>query len=428
MTYESSQLKRVRYYIEPESSYAIDNQANLATQFSDIKVTEFSYAINVEQLENATMMQRLDRFREKINSRRRSEATLTTYLNGTGVTASYNVTATSNPVGALLKATMGGEYLSKGSGLISAGTANYICNLSNSVRVGGAVGVVNPTTNRLVCTRVIATGSTTTAITTSVGFGFSPTSGSVVYGSSNYYLGNNPSTSVQLYVDDSNEEDDHWNLLGLQGGFSLDMPIGELPTITFDFKGASWASGSNVAILQNATYSDATPPPFVDGMVYFNSINTNLSGSRSAMSPIDVQSFELTPNISYIEILSERGVNNILRMRRQRSIPIASGKFVTYYDDTTYWRIKENVGATTTNAIRGTRFADIGIQIGTLPGQTVFISMPQCQITNVQKVDAGGLNGVEVSFDVHEPEYAAYNPVFDTDVDLNYSAFTIHLL
>lgn len=429
MSYNIEALKRIRYYIEPNGLYAIDNQTNVASAFKDIKVSEATMEIIGEQLDNATMNQRIDRFSPKINSRRRCNLSLTTYLNGTGVSASLDVQATVNPIIELLYTTMGYGITSVGSTLVNTPGSRFydIGSISASVE-GCAIGMINPTTNRLECIRIVGTGSNASQLTSSVGFSFTPTTGSTVYGSATCYLKNDPDSSLQFYVE-GDQDDDKWVLMGLQGGFSIKTELGQLPTVTFKLEnGAYWTSGSATSGLTEADYTDALPIPFVDSLIYFNPMNKDFT-TTNQMTPIDCFSFEITPNISYIDILSERGIGNILRKRRNRNVPVLSGKFVTYYDDKTYWQIKDNVGTSSANSYHGIRFVDIGFQVGGDPGNTVFISMPQCQITNVQRVDAGGIAGIEVSFDAHEVDYVTTDPVANINYyDLAKSAFSIHFV
>ena len=425
MTYEIESLSRLRFAIEPTGSYAIIN--SVTASFTDIKILEATIELIGEQLTNETVQQRIDRQAFNINSRRRCNLSFTSYLNGTGVSASKGITAVASPVGSILKTVMGKETFGVGGGIVSlGGNRKYVTDFTTAA--GSAFGCVNPTNNRLECIRVLKTS--TVQHTASVGFSFTPASASIAYAAANYAFNQDPSSSLQFFVEGSRNTNDRWNLMGLNGGFSLKTEIGQLPTITFDFKeGANWASSSQGSLLQTANYTDATPPPFVDGLVYLNSINTDLVSAGEALSPIDVASFEITPNVSYTSVMSERGVNNILRKRRERSVPVATGKFISYYEDTNYFAVKDNITSTTTNSIGGTRLVDIGFQVGTIPGQTVFISMPACQLTNVNRVDAGGLAGVEVSFACFEPTHAVpANTLVVEEQDAAFSPLSIHFL
>lgn len=440
MSYEIESLKRVRYSIEPAGSYAQNRTSNLAN-FFDIKVSEATMEINTEMLENATMMQRLDKYMSKIVSRRRCNMSLTSYLNGKGtaVTGTGTITVGDNPNVDILTAVMGGQSGINGAGATAYSSGKYTVD-SPVGAPGGVFGIADP--NGLIEAMRIDNYNSTTAFTASATFdGFNPASGSVVYGGATCYLTRDPNTSLQFLVEGA-DADNKFTLMGLQGGFGISIPIGELPTISYNFEnGADWASGSLTAgSLEQAVYDDAVPPPFVDGLVWCVQ-RTSGSATVNQQIRMDVQSIELTPNISYLDVTSEKGVNNIVRKRRNRSVPALSGKMVVYFNDDANnpigagefnWFNILNQTSTYTSEISSKAIA-LAIQVGKTAGNIVFIYLPKIQVTSVQRVDAGGLAGLEVSFDAMEDDLSAPfvtgNAALDADFeDLARSAFTISFL
>lgn len=428
MSFEIEKIKRIRFYKEAPGSYAVDNQANVDTQFQDIKMSEASMELNAELLENEAMMQRLDRKLPKVLARRRSKFSFTTYLNGTNQPVSNSVTPTSSALPDLVSVVMGGNFKSNGTGLVSNPTAGFFkVDNASTFLPGTAIGVLNSTNNRLECVRVMSANTSSNHLTTSVGLSALASSGSVVYGGTTCYLTQDPSSSLQFYVEGQNFTD-KYNLLGLQGGMKIKTELGALPQLSFDLEGASWVTGSATNELVVADYVDATPPPLVDGIFYAAVSVTNNTMVRSNLPVIDVASIELTPTIAYVDVTTEMGVNNILRKRRNRTAPVMTGKFTTYVTDAdliqALMEIRDNIFYGGTNKILNQQQMDIGLQIGTQPGNTVFISMPQCQLTNVQRIDVGGIAGYEVSFDVLESEVADGS----ANMDLAKSAFSIHFM
>lgn len=447
MSYEIESLKRIRYSIEPAGSYAQDRTNDLPTNFKDIKVSEASMEVNKEMIENATMMQRLDKYLAKIPSRKRCSLSLTSYLNGSGtaVTGSNSYAFGDNPNVDILEAIMGAKATTYGGGLVAAGsgfTAGRFQMDVASFIAGTVFGIVNTTNNQMECFRVDRASTNFFHVTASVGAsGWTPASGSVVYGGVTCYLRQDPDTSLQFLVEGA-DADNKFTLMGLQGGFGLSTPIGELATINYSLEnGANWVTGSLTAgALEQACYDDAVPPPFVDGLVY---VGTRLSGSSlvGSMVKIDTNSIELTPNISYIDVTSEKGVNNIVRKRRNRSVPVLSGKFVIYFNDSgaelnaggpfEWFATQDNIALYAAECT-GAAIC-LGLQIGTQPGNTTFMFVPKMQVTNVQRVDAGGLAGLEISFDAMEDDLSdpavTGNPTLDASLaDLAKSAFTISFL
>lgn len=432
MAYEIESLKKIRYYVEPNGSYATNNEANIATQFTTVKAVEATAEVNTEQLTNETMMQRIDAQYANINARKRCNLSLTSYLNGTSQVVSKSVSpATTYALPNILATIMGAVTYSNGTGLRAASaTGLYSLDSASTFKPGTAIGMYNSTYNRLECARVQRYDSTANAVTTSLALSFTPASGATVYGGSTCYLTQDPNKSLQFYVEGVNPQD-KYVLMGLQGGISFKFDIGALSTVTFDLKnGANWVTSSDTSTaLSPANYSDAMPPPFVNGLVYAQIANSGSTGTRDTLSTLDCFSFEITPAIDYLDVTTEGGTNNILRKRRNRTVPIVAGKFVTYETGLVarnFMAIRDNNYSL--SKISGSNFLDIGLQVGTEAGNTVFLSMPQCQVVNVQRVDAGGLAGVEVSFEAHESDVAIPAGSDLDNTDLAKSAFSIHFL
>ena len=97
-------------------------------------------------------------------------------------------------------------------------------------------------------------------------------------------------------------------------------------------------------------------------------------------------------NWSIEPVTSPGGVNGIARYRHRRVAPFITGEFTTYFDtaanqDDSWFDERDN-----------RTVKRLGIQINNGPGATVYIALPEIQITNVQKADSEGLMGLTVSF------------------------------
>lgn len=431
MAYEIHKLRKIQYAIETNGQYAIE--ITDPTEFTDIKALEddATVELQVEMIDNKTMKQRIDGFNPKVNTRKRCNVSFTSYLNGTNEPIGIDVIPTSSaPNIEVLSVIMGGVLVNAGLGVVDNSTAgNIVLAQTNFIYPGSAIGLVNPTTGEMECARVFAisdsvgSGVTITA-SLSHNLGFTPASGSIMYGAGNVYLTQDPNRSLQFYVQGANSNDT-WLAQGLNGGFSLKTELGQLPEISYKFEGgADWtampASGSFVP--QN--FTDATPPPFVDGYV---SLGERQADPRNptVTSQINVDTIEITPAIAYVDVTTQRGVGNILRKRRNRVVPVATAKIVTYFEDKSYFTARDN----------GTEYF-LELQIGNQPGNTILISLPRVRITNVQvAATSSGLMGQEITFDIFEDDTSANFFLADQGAEYNQatydfvgSAMSIHFL
>lgn len=412
MSYELFALRRLRLAIEPSTAYATFITGSSAN-YNDIDVTEATLGVEVEMLENETVMQRVDDVLPKVNARRKCTLDFTTYLKSTGGTNSIGSSLTFNNAQSMLalRTVMGAtsSVTTRGITAISGNNDGVTITGTNGYLAGHVVGILNPTSSQLEATRV--TNATGQNVAFEHKLGFTPTSGSALYTGITAYLTQDPNESMQFYVVGA-ESDDTWYAQGLNGGMSLTAEIGQLPKLGFTLAGANWSTGSTDTIgIQ--PISNSNPIPLVDGFVTFYP-RSSVSTFAAVQGLIDVQSIEITPAVEYLDIMTERGVNNILRKRRNRVVPVATGKFVTYYQDKTYFTARD------ASTIYG-----LQLQIGNTVGNTVVVSCPRVKITNTQIVDAGGLMGVEVSFDCLEDSIST---VTSNNTDLARSAFTITYL
>ena len=415
MSYELNKLARVRYYIEPEGSYATNGSGSV-TYRDMIVLEDGTFELNKIMLDNNTVAQRVDDKLIQVVSgtQKRCNATFSSYLMGTGTSAGKGTLSITSSLGDFLKAIMGGEHRTTGSGVQTANTAGeFVVNgqANDLLYPGTIIGIQNTTTNFVETSQVAAYNTTTNALTCSHNFGFTPASGSTVYGASTYYLTQNPATSMQLYVQGA-ETDDTWVLCGLQGGFGLKTELGQLPTIDFKLEnGATWFTGSTDD-LSVASYVNSVPPVFTDGFVSFFPLDGTYPEAQSTLTALT--SIEITPAIAYTDVMSPGGVGNILRKRRNRAVPVVTGKFTIAFEDKSYYTARDNA-----------TLYGLKVQIGNFPGNTVVISMPRVQITNVQRVGAGDIAGQEISFACYENSLVT---AASGQTDLARSAMVIGLL
>ena len=401
-------IKRVRYHIEVSGAYAT-NQSGSVT-YKDIRTTSAELTLTQEFLENATMQQLLDATQPKIRSRRRCDMSVGSYLASHNTIVSGATLPVTSAHSDIIGTMMGGIYYTSGSEVASAIDAGQFAEASVFDKFAGtAVGLVDPTSGRLEVSRVKATGALN--LTLEHDLPFTPAVGAPIYGGASCYFTDDPQESLQFYsVGQDNQ--DTWVLMGLQGNFSMAFANGELVTINYDLAGgANWNSGS-ADDLGEANFLTSDPLPVVDSRVMF------YPAGAAGVSPdyicIDANAWEITPNLNYIDITTPKGVNNILRKRRSRSVPVAAGSVTAYFHDVSYFVDRDT----------DVRYG-MAIQVGSTPGATVYISAPLVQLTDVARVDASEHAGVQISFEVLDNKRST---ITSGNRELARSAFSVHFL
>lgn len=401
-------IKRARYYIEPSGSYAVNQSGSVV--YNDIKTTTAEMVLTQEFLENMTMQQRLDATQPKIRSRRRCDFSLTSYLAGTGTAVSGATFATTSSNPDLLGTIMGGTKYVNGSSVLSGNNDLIIVNEDCNAVAGDAIGIIDPATSRLEVLPIKKTGSAGAVPEFKVPF--SPVVGQPTYGGTTCYLTEDPSGSLQFYVQGQDHED-AWVLMGLQGGFGLSFANGELVTVNYTFEGgANWNSGSSDAITE-ANYFDGDPLPVIDSRVIFYPVGADVDTPGDYIC-VDAQAWEISPALSYVDITTPKGVNNILRKRRSRSVPVCNGTVTTYFHDTGYFLDRDN----------DTRYG-LAIQVGSEPGNTILVKVPYVQITDVQRVDAEEKSGVQITWEALDNKGSEITSGQD---EIARSAISLHFL
>lgn len=401
-------VKRVRYHIETTGSYAV-NQSGSVT-YKDIRSTSAEMTLTQEFLDNQTMQQLIDAAQPKIRSRRRCDFSLGSYL----VSHNTVVSGATNPVTSaqsdLIGTIMGGLYYTTGSEVLSAsGDGDLVEGSVWDKYAGTAVGLVDPGTGRLEVARVKSSGSGGALLEHKLGF--TPAIGAPIYGGTTCYFTDDPSNSLQFYVQGQDNQD-AWVLMGLQGNFGMSFANGELVTITYELAGgANWNSGSADQI-NEANFTTSDPLPVVDSRVIFYPVGGAAAAGDYAC--IDAQAWEITPNINYLDITTPKGVNNILRKRRGRSVPVCNGTITTYFHDVQYFIDRDT----------DTRYG-LAIQVGSSPGSTIYISVPYVQITDVARVDAEEKAGIQITWEALDNKDSTAT---NGNRELARSAFSVHLL
>ena len=401
MTIEIHKLQHMR--VISETAFGVDQTTPPATftNFLSVPFLEGTASLSLTQtmLPVTTAQQYLDQIAEDILGPKAWTLSFQMHLAATGTAADASTAAVTSPLGILLKAIMGAQSLSEGTTYASGGAqTGCVVNAGQGTRVTAGNAILFGTEAREIKTRSTDTIAFKQAMAATLAAG-------TLYRSATYSLIENPAESLQFVIEGT-ELQDRFVLMGGQGSFSMEFPFGGIPTVTFNISGASWVNftGSALAVASYTATSQV--------VCMASELTVPVNGTTTRVA-IDAQTVGITPNITYAPIKVLGGVQNILRFRRQRSVPIATAQLGLAYENQDWFTGRS---ATTAYAIN--------LQIGTTAGSTVLVCLGTNQIVDVQRAEV-------------EPQLAGQNVSFkarnDGDcgtasTELERSALRIHLL
>lgn len=410
MTVKLSTLKHIRYLVEQNASFGVNQSGSLA--YNTMRhLADSTIALEQEMLNNDIQQQIIDGMAPSIVGRKRCSVSIKSYLYGAPTPLSGNATPASFELADFFGVVMGGHTAQSGSTQSGAGSSSgsFTPASPGCFPNGTIVGMLN-SSGKLEARKIL--GGTTTKTVHTV-FSFVPSSGQTIYNSHTCYLAENCSGTLQFYTK-GHTSDDVWVAVGCNGGFSLENVLGQIPKVSFDLKGASWFTGSAGSILPKETYvsaSHSAVPVFRDSKVFFYPTAT------STTTGVEVKAKTLTikPAISYADVETPGGVENISEKVRIRNAGgVLTIELQTYYEDRSFYSAWA----------AGTEYGML-IQIGSAPGRTVVLSAPRVQIVNVVRNDIGGLTGQTLTLKCLDDNLTTATSGFS---ELAQSVFTLSFL
>ena len=404
-----------RVRIEEESSFASDLSGSIGS-FKDLPVIEGTGQLTVSQetIPPGQLQQHIDGYPEMLLGIKSASLSFDVNLYATGTAADDSTTSIQTALGEILKQIMGGETLAQGDTINDAGPAVGDFDVSNVARwnEGGAIGLTNQAV--LEVTEVESISASNLVFKRE--FSFTPSNGATCYNSAGYHLAENPTGSIQAAVEGINTDDRFLLLGGQLDSWTFTFEPGQLPRCSITLKFAAWIHAEdastpfNSAALADASYTHA-PVLLTNSDMLVGTITT-----ASRPTALCASSFTFAPNMSYVPVNCPGATNSsdiIKQWQRVRSAPVISGQFTIPFEDETWRAHKES---------RTDMY--FWLQVGNAIGNTVCLSAPTIQITDVQVVDVGGVSMQNVSWvgrlDAETSE--------STATELGQSAFRIHFL
>lgn len=386
----SAGIARLRYYIEPDGSYAVDHTGTIG-DFADVRALDATPSFAQAMTPDATIVQRYFQRTKDVLGFDRPSFELRSYLVGSGQTINAAASVTKTAQASILEAILGGYNLPGAGSLVASGASSTGCVVTaaqgSRFTPGGIVWVQVGTDYE--CTRV-KTVSTDT-LTFAHALSGTPSVGAVILNAMHVFP-EEPSvaqTSLQLLWESATNREHIFLLLGMQAtGFALAMALGEQPTWTATLAGAKDMHDDDIATPQGgsaisaATLDGGEPTVFTKGGLLF----TPAAGTTRNL--VCFTSFSFTPGISHAPIPCASGTQGIRQMWRQRGDAPSFGFTVPI----------EGTNAKTWRTARdaGTLYKGL-VYCGGSAGDFRAIDFGTVQIMDVAEADAGGLRGVTVT-------------------------------
>ncbi len=381
MTIEINRVQRMR--LNTESSFCADGSATLAN-YVDVPFVEGSCTalLDREMLNPEYAQQHKYGYPTQLTGLRSCSLTFAVNLAGTGVAAGSATTAVQSPLGEILAAVMGGETLGVGSSVASGGAVTgFVAGSATGLAQGTFAGMLtdNAAVNYEVRPIKTVSGST---VTLRLNYSEAPDTSDIIYSGATYYLTQDPQSSLQVILE-GYEQTDRWLLRGLQlESMGLELPIGQLPRMTFTLKGVLWDQGDGTggvltgSALGVASYA-RTSPTHVSGSLFYQTASTVTLPTATAASAL-----VYNPHLSYIPqtSASAQSTDTIARWVADRVAPVMDGSFTVPFEDFSYFDDRDNK-----------TLKQVFLQIGNTQGSTVVIDIPQAQIVNVTRDGGDGI-------------------------------------
>lgn len=380
MAYELSTLKRGRYLVE--STFGVSQSAQPA--YNDFPFQAADVTLATEMLPVQILQQRKDGVELAEVGRTRPTVALKSHLYGAGLPISASTSPPTNHLANILSTIMGGLYSAAGSGILSGNSASFVMDTSTGTRFKTGQPIVALDTNTgKYRARLIRSMSADTVYLANA-LPVSPVSGAQALNGYHCHFREDASGSLQFQLQGANSSN-QWCATGLQGSFTLENVLGQLPMISFALNGANWISqsvGSSLSRVDYASTTPTAPPAFIDSEVLFyrrDSVTTCYTGSNVPMAGVSI-----APTVAYLPVESAGGVNNLERWVRGPATVTA--EVTPYLNDRQYTEARANKY----------EYA-LQVTIGSSPGRMVVLTVPRVQLMDVGLADNNGIGGYKVA-------------------------------
>lgn len=384
-----SQLHRIR--IRQESTYATDmtSVGTSFTSFLDLPIRRGSFQGGRAEgeLDPMTNKQRIDQFDEQVRGAKACAPQWEMLAHSHGVAINGTNAPPSSTAwaqGLLLKNMLGGERVETPPGTnttVQAGSTTTVINVTAAHGVrwekGAAIGVI--INGRLETNEVLSV--TGDAISVKVAFSGVPSNGTIVHGATTYYPTDPTGLATSLQIAfEGRESSLRFGYLGCNGTFSLGLTNKELLTMNVQLKGASWLKYGTAA-LAAASFANFTPIVLKDSLFVIGTVGS------TTRNQVHTFAREISPNLNYMLVPSEAGVEGTVGVKRIHDPPVFSGSITAFRDGSGFDFDAAQSGLTDLLLLH---------QYGSQPGGTVLFSFPTVQYWVPDDTDNEGTQGIKI--------------------------------
>lgn len=394
MTYYASRIERLR--VIQESSFCADMSGNM-TPWSEVPFHEGTLSLQLMRNVQTPLhaQQRLGGYPTGVLMPKQAKLNFECNLETFTTKATSTVAATSHWLPEMLEVALGGTNVMTGTAITTGATTTSLpVSVATTLRPGAAVGLVN--TAGALEVREIESKSGST-LTLKHALSNAPAGLATVYGSTTIFyhtrMTGADSQSLQFACEGQNVEDRWLVSGGALDSIAITTTPNTIPKLSLGWKFVDWdqADGAATAgdltgsVLGASTYTNTNTLVQADSEFRVVTVGTSsISGTL-----IEASSIEFRPNISWMPVVTSSGINTVKQWVKVHAAPVITGTFVCPYEDAQTW-----FDARTNKTLK-----NIWLQIGSLAADgAVLISVPDCQITDVQRTDVSGVAGQTVSF------------------------------
>lgn len=407
MAYDLSQLHRIR--IRQESTFATDmtSAGTSFTSFLDLPIRRgtFQGGRAEGELDPMTNKQRIDQFDEQVRGAKTCAPQWEMLLHSHGTPILGNVAAPTSATwaqGLVLKTMLGGERTETPQAApttVQAGSSATIINVTagHGARFVKGCGIAVVLNGRIECNEVLSVS--TDAISVKVAFSGTPANGTAVYGSTTYYPTDPTGLATSLQIAYEGRESSHrFGYLGCNGNFTLGLTNRELLTMNVQMQGASWLKYGTAA-LAAASFTNFQPIVLKDSIFVVGTVGS------TTRNVVNTFGREIAPNLKYVLVQAEDGIEGYVGQKRVHEPPVLSGKISTYRDGSGFdWDAAQ------------TARSDLALfhQYGSVAGGAVLITAPTVQTWVPDDPDADGVQGIGIPWKARN-DSAVGTPTSDFD-------------
>lgn len=396
--------------IETVSSASISNEIP--------NLIEASFEFEEEAIDNEELRQKEFDYRKPIKGNRSWSGNLTLYATSHGSPSSGSSQSISGDfLSDAFKSALGGQQARSGSNFSSVTDGGNFDLDSTVIEPGMFIWAAHPTSGTYEGRPVLNKSGNT--YTLAQDFSFSPSSGSVVYGSETHYL-KGPSDN-QDYMNFYWQKQAPWRTHAFAGGkanLTFTFEHGTPVRVALEYEGTSHNTGSSDAMIAN-TVSTQTPILWSNkgGVeVLFTDAPTSTSDNQAWVCR-NVHTLTIPLNLSYADVTSQKGIEGVVRKILNDEGSISEFTVGFYDEDASHYQgLWDDFNNQTEKMLT--------VNFGTTPGNLVGLSVRRAVIMSISDGPNDPASGYTVTCNALKEDVASTD-TSGVDDDLVESPFVV---